>query len=123
MMITGFDIEPISFNDDTYTHVDVASGATKHYLEDSERFYRYWVAQINGATMIPMERGKNGEPIYYTASVTSAIRTSFAQSNYREVKFGAYPESETLHIYHSSSLREKQYKRLLEKIERNNKKL
>jgi len=60
MILTGFDIGPITFNGNIYTHVDVAPGATKHYLEDSERFFRYWVEQINGAVMDPTEWGKRG---------------------------------------------------------------
>ncbi len=113
MSVTAFNIDPIIFNGTTFSRVELTVGAQKPFLGESEKYFRYIVAGLDGASLSPMEYGEKGEPIYYAASATSLVKGIYAESKYRKTVFTIIPETQTIVIYHSSSLREKQYNKLI----------
>ncbi len=113
MSVTAFNIDPIIFNGTTFSRVELTVGAQKHFLGESEKYFRYIVAGFDGASLSPMEHGEKGELIYYAASATSLVKGIYAESKYRKTVFTTIPKTQTIVIYHSSSLREKQYNKLI----------
>lgn len=104
-----FKIEPILFNNNVYSVIEITDSAEKYFGTESEKYYSYIVQFISNQHWLPIEKGTDGHNEYITASVTSSIRPSIAQSDYRETAFRTYPEEEKIIFFHGCSIRKKQY--------------
>lgn len=110
-------IKPIIFNDEKYSILKILDSAEKHFLCNSEKYYSYIFQSLDGNRWKSIETGKDGHYEYVTASATSVIRNTMADSDYRETAFRLYPEIETIVVFHGCSIKKNQYEVAKNKME------
>jgi hypothetical protein len=104
-----YDIPPITFAGTIYIHMELTDSAGKHFRQNAERYFRYVVSYLDGQTWKPIEFGQDGSPEFMTASCTTSIKGTNAQSDYRETWFRVYASTQTIQFFHGSSIRKEQY--------------
>jgi len=110
-MQSRYDMSYITFNGEKYCHFELTESSKEHYGPNSERYYRYIIGHLDNQKWVSTEVGRDGTPEFITASVTSAIKPSYADSDYRETWFRTCPDRETIIFFHGCSIRKEQYEK------------